>query len=217
MSTSSTLGFVQAGAVLGYQAQAALFATKRKIGDFIADVTIEETHQDDLEITDHPVDVNGKASDHSFRLPSVLTVKCGWSNTPTVSNFGKSLESAVTGSASGIKSIKAQLTGTGTGNPARDTYQNFLELQRSRALISVVTGKRKYDNMLIKSIHTQTDLNTENCLILTIVLREILIVSAVATTLAPNMISNDAAHHKNPDTTAPQVPSGSRALTPVKK
>lgn len=52
----------------------------RKIGTFSATVTIDEQAQDDLEITTHPVQRGAAISDHAYRKPATLTVKCGFSD-----------------------------------------------------------------------------------------------------------------------------------------
>lgn len=50
----------------------------RKIGAFSATVTIDEQSQDDLEITSHPVQRGAAISDHAYRKPATLTVKCAF-------------------------------------------------------------------------------------------------------------------------------------------
>lgn len=52
----------------------------RRIGDFSATVTIDEQAQDDLEITSHPVQRGAAISDHAYRKPATLTVKCGFND-----------------------------------------------------------------------------------------------------------------------------------------
>jgi hypothetical protein len=43
---------------------------------FIPDATIEEVHNDELEITDHPVEKGTTISDHAFKRPSELIDHC---------------------------------------------------------------------------------------------------------------------------------------------
>ena len=56
----------------------------KKIGDIVVQATITESHDDTLKITSHPVESGpyGRSaiSDHAFKLPLSLTMKCAWSN-----------------------------------------------------------------------------------------------------------------------------------------
>lgn len=204
---NAAVGFLQAGAVLGRDA--ILVRPRRSIGDFTAQVTIEETHQDDMEITDHPVELGAKITDHAFKLPSQLTIKCGWSDSPTPGNFFQSLRNAVTGTINGVKNIR------GNGPSAvKDVYANFLKLQDDRTLIDVYTGKRVYTDMLVKTLHTQTDIDTENSLILTVTLRQVIIVSTKTLSLAATSIASAPDDLKNPEKNAVQANSGAKQLIP---
>src|SRR5580700_5469148 len=62
------------------------------------DTTIEETYEDLLEITEHPVQVGAQIADHSFKRPMEVRLRCGWSDSQSnLSEFG-SLQQALTGS-----------------------------------------------------------------------------------------------------------------------
>ncbi len=61
--------------------------------------------------------------------------------------------------------------------PLAETYKKLLDLQSSREPFDVVTGKRTYRNMLIKSLGQTTDVQTENILSISLCLQEIFIAS----------------------------------------
>ena len=61
-------------------------STLRKIGPLAAMVTVSEKHEDELQITDHPVELGVTVSDHAFRRPSMVTIRCSWSNSPNRSS-----------------------------------------------------------------------------------------------------------------------------------
>lgn len=61
--------------------------------------------------------------------------------------------------------------------PLAETYSKLLKLQASREPIDVVTGKRYYKNMLIKSLGQTNDLATELVLSVNFDLQEIIITS----------------------------------------
>lgn len=68
-------------AIVGTQLSLApiLIKPKRGIGTFTAYVAIEETHHDELEITNHPVDQGAVISDHAYKRPAELVIRAGWS------------------------------------------------------------------------------------------------------------------------------------------
>ena len=69
--------------------------------------------------------------------------------------------------------------------PLRETYQQLLDLMNSREPFDVVTGKRVYKNMLIKSLRQDTAKETENILSLSASLQQIIIVDVQVTSVPP--------------------------------
>lgn len=155
---------------------------QRNIGGFIADVTIEEDHTDEVVMTEHPVERGASITDHAYKVPSKLTVTAGWSNS----------------------SLAA------LGNPfyAQLVYDALLNMQASLQPISITTGKRIYDNMLVRRISVKTDEKTENALMVTIEFQEILIVS----TQTVSSGSGDPANMKDPVNNAGVVNSGTKSV-----
>jgi hypothetical protein len=133
---------------------------QRNIGGFVADVTVREDHEDELVITENPVEQGADFTDHAFKAPARLTIEVGYSNS--------SLQSG--GDPDYVQSIYAQ----------------FLALQSSLQPFDVVTGKRSYSNMMITLLHTVTDEATENALFLTVKLREIIIVQTQTVSVPPS-------------------------------
>jgi hypothetical protein len=202
---AQNLGLAIAGVQLGLET--ILVRPSRSIGSFTAQVTLEEEHSDELEITDHPVEMGAKISDHAYMRPSELVIKCGWSDSPSYGNLLSGLVGGlVTQTVAGINSI---ISGTAP-NQQKDTYQKLLDLQKKREPFTVVTGKRTYANMLVKSIKTTTNKETENALIATIVLRQVLLVTTqVLAVGAP------VAAQASPETTAATTQQGQKSLTPA--
>lgn len=221
---SSGVGFVVGAAQLGLQA--IVVRPKRSIGAFVATVTIEEQHQDDLQITDHPVEIGANISDHAYRKPSSVIIKAGWSNAAPAGNVLQSAANAVTGTIDGAIGIANQVSSalggpsfsSVTGNQQKsikEVYQDLLTLQAERTLIDVLTGKRTYKNMLIESIMETTNIDTENSLILTIKLREVIVVSTRTVTLASTSIAANPGQLKQPEKNAVTTNSGSKQLLPT--
>ena len=114
----------------------------RTIMGLTADVTIEEKHKDETQITSHPVDQGSPISDHAYNEPPELTTKIAWAGAP--------LELSM-------------------------IYQGLLLIKEQFVRLVVMTGKRLYTDMLIKSMSLTTDLTSENALVLEINFKKVLI------------------------------------------
>lgn len=127
-------------------AYALFFNSQRTIGGIIPDVTIEEIGTDVLRVTDHPVEVGATISDHAFKMPCEIIMRCGWSNSTA-----------------------------GYDGAAQDAYIALLQLQARREPFTISTGKRLYQNMLITLLNQVTDATSENALLATIGCREVIL------------------------------------------
>lgn len=198
---SQPLGIVTTGAQLGLGS--ALFKPRRALGAFTAQITIEEHHEDQLEITDHPIEQGAVISDHAYIRPAELTIKCGWSNSPS---RGGLIDGVVGGLSATVSGAKSLFSGN-SENQVRDVYAKLLDLQASAKPFDIYTGKRKYTNMLIRSLATVTDRDTENSLMITVTCRQVIIVSTqVVSVPAP------AERQANPSATAPPTNAGTKSL-----
>lgn len=135
---------------------ALIYSPLRAIGTIFPDVVIEEISDDDLAITDHPVEVGATISDHAFMMPCRVLMRCGWSNSTA-----------------------------GTEGYVQEVYQALLALQRQREPFTVYTGKRVYTNMLIGRLNQETTQETENALMVVAGLREVIITNTQQTSSAP--------------------------------
>ena len=130
---------------------------------FSADCVPEERHEDQLEITQHPVEQGSMVSDHAFKLPAEVTLNYLW--------------------AMGSKQNTNQ-----DAYFLRSTYETFLAIQQNKILFYVVTGKRDYSNMLLKNVTVHTDPVNENVLNMRLVCRELLMANVqISTSSAASM------------------------------
>lgn len=240
---SAFTGFVQAGLQLGLNT--ILITPKRgfsdittpdgkTIPDITAQVVIEESHHDELEITDHPVQQGAMISDHAFKRPAELTLSLGWSNSPAIINgllnaalaAGASMNSTILGASniysvvSGVAGLQGSIdnsklpsalqssqNGTAIGQ-INDIYNKLLALQEKRALFTIYTGKRKYVNMVCKTLTVQTDFKSEHSLPIRMVCKQVIIVDTQVATLP-------AGTQANPQNTAAPVNSGTVSPTTI--
>lgn len=166
---------------------------QRTLGPIIAQAVLEEKHVDELQVTDHPVEQGAQISDHAFMRPAEVTLQYGWSPSTLSSAIGS------------INVLSPNLLG---GN-LQDIYQKLLDLQASRIPFTITTGKRQYENMLIRSISETTNEKTENVLMVTVTCRAIFIVQTQATTLPPKT------RQAKPKKTAQTAPKGTKQAVPA--
>lgn len=98
--------------------------------------------------------------------------------------------------------------GSGLTMSLSDYYQKFLDLQSSRATFEIVTGKRKYKDMLIEAIEVQTDARSENLLMIQLHCRQVIIVS---TQILQTASTNQASA---PATAIPTAQGSQQLVTP---
>lgn len=149
----------------------------RTIMGLFADVTIEEKHKDELNITDHPTEAGASISDHAYMEPPELTIKVGWSESAGKLN-GYVGNSFLGGTMSLII-----------------VYEALQLLQKSKVPLIVMSGKRLYTNMLIKSLGCTTDKTTEHVLMIDITFKKVIRVMTSETTV---LVENQ----KTPEATA---------------
>lgn len=221
---SDFTGFVNAGLQLGLESilikpargiYGIVSADGAILPDIIANATIEEVHHDDLEITDHPVEQGASITDHAFKRPAEVVLKLGWSNSPVGSSsmvnaaigYGAANSTAIRSVANVVEIEQAGVSLLGGAEPDQliDTYQKLLQLQISRALFVIYTGKRVYTNMLCKSLATQTDAKTANVLFVTMTCRQVILVNTETVSLTKDT-------QKVPEATASIVPKGDKQL-----
>jgi hypothetical protein len=207
----NVLGFIESGAQLGLQ----LLTMKPKRGlvaqdggsSIVAHATIEEVHQDELEVTEHPVEQGTVIADHAFVRPADLIITAGWSNSPN----STSLLGAVAGFAAAQSSAARALIGAvelGSGvinllsggvSPVQKAYDNLLAAYQARTLFTVYTGKRPYKNMIIKSLSTTTDKDNENSMLIRIVMRQILMAQTQTVTVPDSSVMSNPASTASPE------------------
>lgn len=174
-----------------------------QIGGYVA---ILEEHRDEMEITKHPVEQGAQISDHAFKLGAQLTMQIGWSPS---SYSGSGLPNILGVAPIPFSGIASLLTGLGGNSLIKSTYSQMLRLQAQRTLLTVYTGKRKYDNMLITMLAERTQKETENSLVLTLALEEVLIANVSVVNAPINQTAQAA-----PQSTTPSSNQGQQTLQP---
>lgn len=159
------------------------YVVARSIGGIIPDVTVEETGRDDMTITQHPVEIGAAISDHAFKNPAEVTLRVGWSD--------------------------SSINAGGEPGYSVNVYDQLLALQQSLELITVVTGKRLYPNMLIRSLTQVTNDRNPFALSIVAVCRQVIIVSTTSVSVPSQAVM------QQPQKTAAVQPQGTVNLTPA--
>ena len=125
---------------------ALVMMNQRSFAGIIPHVVIEEAGDDELRITDHPVEVGAAITDHAFKMPVVLVMKAAWSDSTA-----------------------------GAVGYVRRIYDQLIALQADREPFDIVSGKRLYKNMLMGGISQATDHKSEFSLQTIIRFREVIL------------------------------------------
>lgn len=180
MSVLSRIGILGAG-----QAVDVLLRQGRQIAGIIPQVVIEEHHHDELVITEHPVQSGSVITDHAYMKPCQVTMRCGWSDSASIFNLGMNYLSV------------------------KDAYEKLRRLQKSREPFDLITGKRNYEKMLLRSLDVTTDKDSENALFVEAQFQQVIIVKTQQTTMKPD------AKFASPQDNGPVVDMGVKQLKPV--
>ncbi|MDD2775512.1 MAG: hypothetical protein PHU06_06125 [Gallionella sp.] len=183
----------------GLGAAAQFFSSnQRQIGPYFPTVTIQESAVDEMEITRHPVQYGAVISDFAYKNPAELSMRVAWSNSGLAN-----IQSAFSGGGNFSTNVLSALQGT-----VNQQYSELLQLQVSATLSTIVTGKRIYQNCLIKRISQVTEAETENALFVDLDIEQIIVATIQTTTIAPQ------ASQASPQSTAPVIPVGQQTLQP---
>lgn len=63
----------------------------KTLGTIRIGVTVEEVYNDELQITEHPVELGAQITDHAFKRQPDVVLKCGWSNADYAALLGSSV------------------------------------------------------------------------------------------------------------------------------
>jgi hypothetical protein len=151
--------------------------TPGKIGYFELDATVRETHEYVNTITEFPLEKGFNASDHVIRSPERLTIEGFVTNSPVPHSIS-SLRSIIDRSDRVNTALEAFLDMAGF-DPAGKEVSEVTGSGKIPQFIEVITGLRKYKNMVITKLTIPRDKDTgTNSMRFNIELRHMIIVSS---------------------------------------
>ncbi len=146
---------------LSQTAQPTLIRPERSLGSYQFDIVVEENHEDTLVITEHPAEQGAPFSDHAYKKPATVTIRGG------VTDVGSSLNATASDGDTRVVSL----------------YEKLLELQDSKEPFEIVTGLRRYENMLLETLSVPVDQTGSGAAIMTANCRQVFIVKTQSTSV----------------------------------
>lgn len=186
--------------------------TLTKIDTLLVDASIKEDHDAEVEVTDHAVEQGAAITDHARPKPVELTIEGLVSNTPiSISQQSQSASSVGSSSAPssyGIYTMMPAGTTSGTAGArgfAEAAYTMLRDLRDNPRLITIVTGLRKYTNMLLTSLKVPREAKTGEALNFTAKFKEVRLATTTTTVVST----------KQPKAKAPKKTTTSTVPTPT--
>jgi hypothetical protein len=132
------------------------------------DASISESHNDEAEVTEHPIEEGSNISDHFRKLPVYLTLEGMITNTPIVFLASLTPNSPIVGD------FKP------TWDRVETAYAKLREFQTAGVLVDVITSLRTYANMALISVGVVREASTGNALHVSMTLREVKIANSLS-------------------------------------
>lgn len=162
--------------------------TQKSIGGIQLDAVLSETHNNEVSLTNNPVELGADITDHAVIQPKKVNIQAQVSDTPLgIAAFGQIVD-LVTG-----------LFGSSTGeNITRSNaaYNAIVQLQEAREPIELQTKLKLYTNMVIVSVKTQQDKDTSRIVRLSIDLQEVLITRSEVVQLSEDQLQEGSAREQ---------------------
>lgn len=151
----------------------------------IADATTSEEHDDTARVSSHPVEAsqNGGTmiTDHVEIMPRRVRMACVWTNTP-------------------LNEKQAAI------DRAQRAYDQLQAWHRGRRLVTVTTGVKVYQNMVLTSLKFPRDARTGQSVRLLLEFEEVVLVSSAEVAVPAEAISEDVRDSGTAETDRGQQP-----------
>ena len=134
----------------------------------VVDATVSEEHVSTADLTENPVEDGAKVTDHVQLKPSQLTIEGVISDTP--------LGYAVIGNIQNL--VRSVATLFGLSSRSTDAFNNLRKLQESRKPFTVITGLKRYTNMIMTDLSVPRTATTGGAIHFRAVMKEIRIVKS---------------------------------------
>lgn len=165
--------------------------TRPQIASIKLDASLSESHNYTSAITDSPLEDGSVVSDHIINDPFSLDITGSITNIPSL-GIGTLTLPAVTAVATVVSIFK-------TKNKIKDAEEEFRNLRESKVPFSVITGLRRYKNMVLESFTFNRDATIGDALEFSATIRQIDIVSTKIITIDESDDASKKANQKLTD------------------
>lgn len=141
------------------------FKEGNKLETIVVDAAVNEGHSFAADITDFPVEEGSNVSDNVRAKPAMLRIEAFVSDFP-LTNEGRSQVSS-----GGVNNRPAARQ-----NRSKDVLEQLIRLRDEGILVTVETGIRRYQNMVLQNIDMPRDKSLKAGLRLTLMFKEVRIV-----------------------------------------
>lgn len=148
------------------------FRDGNKLETIVVDASVSESHSFAAEVTDYPVEKGANVADNIRAKPTVLRLEAFISDAP-LTNAGRNQV------ASGGVTPRPKYE----PNRSQDVLNQLIRLRDEGVLVTVYTGIKKYENMLLQSIDMPRDKSLKAGLRLTLTFKETRIVETQKVTI----------------------------------
>jgi hypothetical protein len=139
------------------------------VAGIVVDATVSEEHVSNCETTDNPVEDGSDVTDHVHIKPIELTIDGVISDSP--------LGFAVVGNIQNFARSITNLFGKKTPRSI-EAFNSLLDLQKSRTPFTVLTGLRRYENMILTELSVPRTSQTGAAIHFSAKMKQIRIVSS---------------------------------------
>lgn len=169
-----------------------LLFSKKKIGDIVIDLFETEVHTRTSEVTQYPIESGSTITDHIVNDPIIISVSGIVSDIPT----------NILGALAGIGESRA--------NNANEAMNKLID---DKSIVTLVTGLKVYQNMVITNFDVDRSVNTGKTLTFSATLQQ---VEIVLTELVDVPAIGDLENQAKPVADAGSTVSGQTAVTEIK-
>lgn len=181
-----------------------------QIASIKIDASLSESHTYPSRITEEPIEDGSVVSDHIINDPFRLDITGSISNIPTL-GIGTLTLPAGTAIRSFVQVLKKK-------NKVKDAEEEFINIRNTKTVFSVVTGLRRYKNMVLETFTFNRDSTIGDALEFSATIKQVEIVSTKLITIdesdddakKANQKTSDEGNQQGNDLEGEEVNTGNR-------
>jgi len=151
------------------------YSTVGSTTGIVIDATVREEHSSTCEVSENPVEEGADVTDHVYVRPPMLSIEGVITDTPLGFAAISNVQNLVT-EASNIFGFNNPFGGS--GSRSIDAFNSLVNLQKTRKPFTVLTGLKRYENMILEDLHVPRTAETGNAIHFTANFRQVRLVQS---------------------------------------